>query len=154
MLAETVYDAVVLDLYAGSGSLGLEALSRGAQEAYFVERARPAVDVLRSNISRTGSDDCKVLPLPVDRALGKLAKSGMRFDLVFIDPPYYQGLIATTLELIVRFDLLSRRARVIAEHEHRWDPPREVGSLFRIDTRRYGGTSISLYSPFLAQETP
>jgi len=152
ILADSVRDAVVLDLYAGSGSLGLEALSRGATEVCFVDRAHPAVECLQTNITRVGSEECAILPMPVDRALARLVQERMKFDLVFLDPPYYKGLVPRTLEQISRIDILSSRARIVAEHESKLEAPSEVGSLFRIDTRRYGDTSVSIYSPFLAQE--
>ncbi|MBX7212335.1 MAG: 16S rRNA (guanine(966)-N(2))-methyltransferase RsmD [Verrucomicrobiaceae bacterium] len=88
MIGETVVGARVLDLFAGSGALGLEALSRGALSAVFVERHPAACKVIHENIARTRLTDARVQQGEVSRVLQSLARQGERFDLVFADPPY------------------------------------------------------------------
>jgi 16S rRNA (guanine966-N2)-methyltransferase len=88
-----VTDALVLDVFAGTGAMGLEALSRGAGQAVFVERARPALAALRANIEACrASDRCEVLPID-----GLSVPAGERADLVFLDPPYGQDLVPRAL---------------------------------------------------------
>lgn len=102
----------VLDLFAGSGALGLEALSRGADEAVFVECARPAADALRANIEILGADKASVLCVD---ALRFLARTEDSFDLVFIDPPYADGLARTALERLLAHRLLRIGGQVYLE---------------------------------------
>src|SRR6187401_1016297 len=82
----------VLDLFAGAGTLGIEALSRGAAEAVFVEPSRAASEAIQDNL-RTAGLDGEVLAMPADRAIKRLAAAGRRFDRVFLDPPYGEGWI-------------------------------------------------------------
>lgn len=152
ILSGNIEDALVLDLFAGSGALGIEALSRGAARAHFIEKSRQVVEVLNSNIAMLPGADCAVHHGPVERVLPGLAKKGLVFDLIFLDPPYGRGLVARTLETLCRLGLLARECRVIAEHETRFKPPREIDTLFRIDRRKYGDTTISIYSPFISAE--
>ena len=118
-----VADLDVLDLFAGSGAFGLEALSRGAASATFVEAARPALAALRANIAalarrRTG---CSWSRRTSRRALARLAKEGRRFGLVFLDPPYAAGRGAATLAALVEHGLLVPGAWVVLERSSR-DP--------------------------------
>ena len=152
IISGNVEEAVVLDLFAGSGALGIEALSRGAARAHFIEKSRRVVEILNSNIAMLPGADCAVHFGPVERVLPGLAKKGLKFDLVFMDPPYNRGIVPRTLEALCRLGLLAPDCRVIAEHETRFKPPREIDSLFRIDRRKYGDTTISIYSPFIGGE--
>jgi len=152
ILGDKVVGAAVLDLYAGSGGLGLEALSRGAMSSTFVERNRSVASILQENIDRIGAQNCRVFTAPVDRALPRLAADGIRFDIVFMDPPYGKGLVPTTLQRLGHHKLLNSQGRVIAEHEYRNTLPTEVPPFYRIDTRRYGDTSFTIYTPLLDEE--
>jgi len=147
ILCDSFEGGNVLDLFAGTGSLGLEAMSRGASAAHFVERNRVVVDALLTNIERTGSDNCTVYAAPVERILRRLAGSGLLFDLVFLDPPYRKGLVEKTIGQLVRTGLVSATGRIVAEHEARLAPPVEIGHFFRTDNRKYGDTAVSFYSP-------
>lgn len=104
----------VLDLFAGSGALGLEALSRGAAEAVFVEHARPAVTALRTNIEVLGATGASVV---CTDALRFLARARDDFDLVFIDPPYASGLARLALERLLALQLLRAGGRAYLEHD-------------------------------------
>ena len=128
-------DARVLDLFSGSGALGLEALSRGAREAHFVETAAPSLEVIAKNITSLGASDRAIVHRA--DALKFLDKLGDdRFDVAFADPPYDKGLATAVAERWIAKPF----ANVIGI-EHRRDEtlPGEP------DTRRYGGTSLSLY---------
>ncbi len=152
ILGDNVRGAAVLDLFAGSGALGLEALSRGASSAAFVEQNRQVAELLKGNIERLGAEACQVYVVPVERILSRLSKDGNVFDLVFLDPPYHKGLVPRTIERLERHNLLSLRCRIVAEHEGRTMPPPEIGRLFRIDSRKYGDTAFSIYSPLHDEE--
>lgn len=135
----------VLDLFAGTGSLGLEALSRGAPSAVFVEREAAALGALRRNLRETGHEDrASVLGADVRTALRRLAAGGHQFSWVFLDPPYARETEGVLGELSGS-GLLSACAVVIVEHDRRHRPPESVGCLFLTDTRQYGDTELSFY---------
>jgi 16S rRNA (guanine(966)-N(2))-methyltransferase RsmD len=152
ILSDHVSGALVLDLFSGSGALGLEALSRGALAAHFVESGRGVIPVLRKNIERLAGIDATIHPFPVEKALPRLAALKLKFDLVFLDPPYRRNLVPPVLERLIALGLPSSSGRIVAEHEVRFQPPREVGNWFRVDSRTYGDTALSIYSPLSGQE--
>ena len=137
----------VLDLYAGSGALGLEALSRGAQRLVVVESRRPALDALRTNLTALGVEaDVTVVPRPVERSAASLAPLGP-FSLVVADPPYAlveTGAVSRALEGLVAAGLLAPGGRLVLEHASRSEPPVLAG-LSLDDSRRYGDTTVSFY---------
>lgn len=146
ILGPAVAEAKVLDLFAGTGALTLEALSRGARSAVLVEEQATALGVLRRNLKALGlTDRVQVLPLPVQGALRKLAARGEQFDLIFLDPPYGRGLAGATLKALVASGLPSPEAWVVAEHSHREILPEHVGSLKLSQSRRYGDTQVAFY---------
>ncbi len=139
-------DTHVLDLFAGAGALGLEALSRGAASCLFVDHATGAVRTLRSNIaelavgpaSQVQCDDAR-------RALDRLPAQP-RFRWVFLDPPYADDrLLAEVLDRLGDGRHLAPHAVVVVEHDRRRPPAPAYGCLVRTDSRRYGDTQISFY---------
>lgn len=142
--------AVVLDLYAGTGALGLEALSRGAREAVFVENDRAALDALRSNVDSLGEKArARVVAGPVERCVPRV---GGPFTLLLCDPPYADILrAARVVEEVARAGALTEGAVVVVEHASRDDPP-EMAHFGRLDARTYGDTAISIYE--LSQGAP
>ncbi len=107
----------VLDLFAGSGQLGLEALSRGALSCTFVEKALDAMEIVKKNAKKTRLfDRCKILNLDYKDYL-KSARSGEKFDIIFLDPPYRQKIIPEILETISRKDLVAPFGKIICESE-------------------------------------
>jgi len=135
----------VLDLYAGSGALGLEALSRGAPSAVFVERDGNALSALRRNLRESGVEDrATVLGSDVRGALRKLATTDRHFSWVFLDPPYIKETDGVLAELSGG-DLLTACAVVIVEHDKRHPSPASIGCLFLTDWRQYGDTELSFY---------
>ena len=146
ILGPVVQGVRVLDLFAGTGALGIEALSRGAAQAVFVEDQPSAAKGLRRNLEVLGLlDRSQVLPLPVAAAVKKLAAQGEQFGLVFLDPPYGGDVAAATLIALAASPLLLPRAWVVAEHSRRETLPEEVGGLTRQALRRYGDTQVAIY---------
>lgn len=135
----------VLDLFAGTGSLGIEALSRGAQEAVFIEQGKAAIAALKSNLKALGlGSRCWVIHLPVKKGISLLAERGEVFDLIFIDPPYGEGVVEETLQEVVRREILSPDGVIVVEHATRYaviPPPRLVIA----NRRRYGDTTVSFF---------
>jgi 16S rRNA (guanine966-N2)-methyltransferase len=137
--------ARVLDAFAGSGALGLEALSRGAERAVFVEKARGAAKTLAANVAALQLEArARVVVRDCASALRTLASEGERFDLCFVDPPYASSLAAQTLALLADGGLLSSQALVVAESDRRHAPGPIPGLSLALE-RRYGDTLISLY---------
>jgi len=146
IIGEAVREARVLDLFAGTGALGIEALSRGARDAVFVEEDIPALNVLRRNLETLGLEDrSRVLPLSVHAALKKLAAQGEAFGLVFLDPPYGRDAAAAALRSLADSCLLQVRAWVVAEHSRRETLPETLDSLALYRLRRYGDTQVAVY---------
>jgi 16S rRNA (guanine966-N2)-methyltransferase len=137
-----IADARVLDLYAGSGALGIEALSRGARSVVAVEQDRETARVLARNASACGLEEkLEVLVEPVVAALGRLA--GRRFDLVLLDPPYESGDIAAVLAKLDSKDLVAPSGLVVVEHGRR-DVVTAPPSLSIELERRYGDSLLTL----------
>jgi 16S rRNA (guanine966-N2)-methyltransferase len=154
ILGPRVQAARVLDLYAGTGALGLEALSRGAERATFVERSREALAALSANVASLGlGARARILAQPVERPFSGL-DDGEKFDLLFADPPYADVPAAVrALEEIVRRGALAENATVVLEHAKERGSKAETGpsgpeilGLTREDTRRYGDSCLSFYS--------
>lgn len=136
----------VLDLFAGSGALGLEALSRGASYAVFVEEARAAQKVLEDNLRELEVEDrSRVLAADAHKALGRLAKGKRRFGLVFLDPPYARSDVAELLEKLAQAGVLLPGAWIVLEHAARDEPPKAPVELETRFRRDYGDTALTFY---------
>ena len=137
--------ARVLDLYAGSGALGLEALSRGAGAAQLVDADRDACDLIRANAGALGLR-AEVTCSPVVRWLAK--EAGGIFGWIFLDPPYAShetGELDKALDLVAKKGLVDASGLVVAEHDWRNAPEDRYGPLALFDRRRYGQTAVSFY---------
>ena len=146
ILGEAAVDARVLDLFAGTGALGIEALSRGAKEAVFVEDHPEALKVLRRNLEHLElGGRAWVLPVPVHQALKKLAVQGADFDLAFLDPPYGGEKAGAALQNLAAAEIMAPASWVVAEHSRRDQMPEAAGNLQRRELRRYGDTQVAFY---------
>ncbi|HSB72750.1 MAG TPA: 16S rRNA (guanine(966)-N(2))-methyltransferase RsmD [Candidatus Methylomirabilis sp.] len=138
--------ASVLDLFAGTGAVGLEALSRGAAAATFVERDRQAVASLRANLAALGlTGRARILPSDVLQTLGELQAAGEVFDYVFLDPPYADDQAARCIETLARGTLLSDNGALVAQAFHKTPLPERTGVLLQGWRRRYGESSLAFY---------
>ncbi|GLI35806.1 16S rRNA (guanine(966)-N(2))-methyltransferase RsmD [Desulforhabdus amnigena] len=144
IIAAYLPEAGVLDLFAGTGALGLEALSRGACRAVFVDQSPEAIRLIRANVALCGvQEKVKVLHGSIDQVIRRLAGEGELFDVIFLDPPYGKGYVEKTLG---RLGEIARcGALVIAEHSVKDDLPRHWAGWVRTGERRYGDTMISFY---------
>ena len=134
-----------LDLYAGSGALGIEAISRGAAEATFVERESQTLEVLRANLAALGIDSiASVAPGDVPAVIRRLGRANERFDLVLIDPPYASEEPTRAFEALVGSEVLSAGAMVVLERDKRHPSP-NVEGLSAVDERRYGDTVVARF---------
>jgi 16S rRNA (guanine(966)-N(2))-methyltransferase RsmD len=142
-LAGTVW----LDLYAGTGAVGIEAISRGAGMVYFVESSSPVAELVQQNLQSLGVHaGFEVLRQDVERALHRLEADGVGADFVFLDPPYrMEEAYRHTLEALAPSRLLKPQTIVIAEHQKRFDPGDVFGSLHRDRKLRQGDAALSFY---------
>ena len=153
--------ARLLDLFAGAGGVGLEALSRGAVHVTFVERDARALQALRTNVETLGvADQARVERGAVSLALERLEREAARYELVFLDPPYEAEAVASTLERLGRLALAAPHALVIAQHLTKRPPPETIGRLAAFRTRRFGETTLTFFradgydSPFRTTLAP
>jgi 16S rRNA (guanine966-N2)-methyltransferase len=144
-LADRINKARVLDAFAGSGALGLEALSRGAKEAVFTEKDRSAFAALHKNIQMLDLPGAKAYFADCLRLISTWKEEKRQFDLVFLDPPYGKGLVDKALAMIQSADLLAPEAIVIIETAAKDSEVFLPQGLNLLKTARYGDTSISYY---------
>jgi len=139
--------SVWLDLYAGTGAVGIEALSRGARQVYFVESARKHARLVRENLASLAIDSgFEVQEREVAQALPLLEATGVVCDFCVLDPPYrMRGSYERTLGFLSQSRLLQPASIVVAEHEKRFDPGERFGSLVRYRKLEQGDAALSFY---------
>lgn len=143
--------ARVLDICAGTGSLGIEALSRGAACCCFIEQDRPVLGILEKNLARAGlANRGECLALEAIHGLNRLSKQGKQFDIVFLDPPYLSGLYPAVAEALCSLPLLSDGGLLVAECSSRLPLAERYAALVRVDRRVYGDTALE----FFVRESP
>ena len=136
----------VADLFAGSGAMGLEALSRWGGAALFVETSRAAVDCLRKNIGLLKMEGkARVIQRDLSRGVRFLHKVGGLFDLIFMDPPYGQGWCEALIPSLLSLSILEEKGVLVLEHDLKEPIPGQVGDWGIRDQRRYGQTRVSFY---------
>ncbi|UCD84144.1 MAG: 16S rRNA (guanine(966)-N(2))-methyltransferase RsmD [Deltaproteobacteria bacterium] len=146
IIVDELPDSNVLDLYAGSGTLGIEALSRGAKDAVFIENHLEAIRVLKKNL-----ESCQlvnrgmVIRRRVETAIRLLGGKRKIFDLIFLDPPYEKDLVGKTLKALSSSSILKPGSLVVVQHSRRETIPEALGRLVFTDQRRYGETLISFF---------
>lgn len=139
-------DADVLDIFAGTGNLGIEALSRGANSAVFVDKSPECIQTIKENLHHTKlSERAAVLTADAGSALEGFGKGGKKFDIVFADPPYHKNILPEILVALVRNDIIKENGIVIAERDESDTVPQEVESLKRFRDQKYGDTVLSFY---------
>jgi 16S rRNA (guanine966-N2)-methyltransferase len=137
-----------LDLFAGAGGVGIEALSRGAPSAVFVETDAHALRALRDNVARLGlGDRARVVRDDAARAVAALGRRGERFAVVFLDPPYQSPHGAAALDAVAAGHALAPGAVVVAQHATKSPPAEMAGGLLVWKTRRFGETTLTFFRP-------
>ena len=142
-----------LDLFAGSGAVGLEALSRGAGKVVFVERSKPYIRIIKYNLFSFELSHRPISTLPsfmviwqdVQGALRRFERSRQSFDIIFLDPPYYADLAKKTLKTLSLCDILSPNGIIVCQHFKRDFLPEKIENLGLIKQAKYGDTLLSFY---------
>ncbi|KON89211.1 DNA methyltransferase [Sporosarcina globispora] len=136
-----------LDLFAGSGGLGIEALSRGADKVIFVDRDGKAIQTIHENLRTCGFEgQVEVYRNDADRAIKAILKRELVFDYIFLDPPYRKQQLLKLIQAIDENDLLSEQGTILCEHSSDVELPGTIGRLFQRKHENYGIISISIYS--------
>ena len=146
ILGNRVIGSSFLDLYAGSGQMGIEALSRGAEEVIFIDNHIASVRLIQENLGLVSSKKVSRIPRNnVLKSLDNLSKEKRRFDIIFLDPPYEGRLVKNTLQALAKSDILKSTTLIITEHHKSLNLDKEIGSLERVRQQRYGDTILSFY---------
>ena len=143
MISPYLYDSVAVDLFAGTGNLGLEAISRGARQVYFADKDRRSIALIKENTTYCKVEDRSVILWSDYR--DALAKIRGPVDIIFLDPPYGSGFLEDALETIASCGILSDEGIVVAEHGIEENLPDSFGALSAIKKKKYGKIGISVY---------
>ena len=143
IIGSKIVDAAVLDLFAGSGNLGLESWSRGARLVQFVDNSRVSLRLTEGNIQKCRAEaECKVLKHDAEAAVDLLYKQGQRFDLVFVDPPYNKGWVQKILVKLEKNPILAESGWLVAEHSMHDDIAIAVSDGYEIFRRQQYGETV------------
>ena len=146
IIQDRILDSVVLDLFAGTGNLGFESLSRGAKRAIFIDRDIIAVKTIKKNCENLGyQEQSEIYRGDVLASLTRIAKRDILFDIIFIDPPYNYEYGDALLSSINDFGILHEHGIIIFEHDTKSPLPDRVANFHCYDRRKYGGTGVSFY---------
>jgi 16S rRNA (guanine(966)-N(2))-methyltransferase RsmD len=134
-----------LELFAGTGAVGFEALSRGAGELVLVESECGPLEAIRRNIEALKAENCRLYPLQAQEAIPVLHREGGSFNIIFMDPPYREDWLKKTLQSLSAYDILAPYGLLIIQHSRKDRLPEEVCRLNLIKESRYGDTLLSIY---------
>ena len=145
MIQDYIKNSVVLDLFAGSGQLGIEAISNGAKECYFIDNNKEVIKVLNNNISNLKiKDKSKVILSDWKRSLNEFSNQNIKFSLIFVDPPYDYDVYEKILEKVSTLNLLDKEGLIILEH-HNLKLKEKYNNLTLYKQKNYGNKSVNIY---------
>ncbi|MDR2878584.1 MAG: 16S rRNA (guanine(966)-N(2))-methyltransferase RsmD [Fusobacteriales bacterium] len=146
IISDEITDSSFLDLYAGIGSIAIEALSRGARRAVLIEQDKEALRIIIENINNCGFENIsRAYKNDVIRALEILQRKGELFDIIFLDPPYKENISFDTLKKISECKVLKKEGIIISEHGNYEKLPDEIGDFVKYDERDYNKKILSFY---------
>ena len=141
-----IMDSHILDLFAGTGSLGIECLSRGANKCIFVDNSKESINIVKSNIKKARvENESIVLNLDFKSAVNSLALKNEKFDVIFMDPPYYKNMFSDALGGIDNNNLLKEDGIIVVEHDTKDEFPENIGRLYKNREKKYGNTTLTFY---------
>ena len=136
-------ESITLDLFSGSGNLGIEALSNGAKECYFVDNNKKAIEVINNNIKKLNINNAIIIKDDYNNALNTFKNKKIKFDLIFLDPPYKFNYINNIVEYIINNDLLNKKGLIICEFEN--DINKEYKELEIYKEKKYGYKKVIIF---------
>lgn len=146
MINSYVRDSNILDLFAGTGSLGIECLSRGAKSCVFVDKSKDSISIVKSNIKKARvENESTILNTDFKDAVSRLSIQNQKFDIIFMDPPYYENMFIECLKSIDKLDLLVKDGIIVVEHDTKDLFENSVGRLHKSRDKKYGGTTLTFY---------
>lgn len=142
-----IMESDVLDLFAGTGSLGIECLSRGANKCVFVDVSKESISIVKSNIKKARvENESVVLNLDFKDSINKLKIQNNKFDVIFMDPPYYKNMFIDALEKIDEASLLKADGIIIIEHDTKDKFPEKIKNFIQTKSKKYGNTTLTFYT--------
>ena len=146
MISSYIMDSNILDLFAGTGSLGIECLSRGAKNCIFVDKSKDSINIVRSNIKKARvENESMILNVDFKGAVKKLSTQNQKFDVIFMDPPYYENMFIECLKSIDEFNLLDEDGIIVVEHDTKDLFEESIGRLNKSREKKYGNTTLTFY---------
>jgi 16S rRNA (guanine966-N2)-methyltransferase len=143
----SLQDRIFLDLFAGSGSVGLEAASRGAQGVFFLEKNKHLIEVIKNNIQTCCLDiNCRIITGDIEFGLRDLFRNKYEFDIIFADPPYNRDLVGATLKYLSKHHVLRKDGIIVIQHsikEKFSDPDHD--NFYQTDQRKYGDNALTFF---------
>lgn len=145
ILGEKVINSTFVDCFSGTGSIGIEALSRGAKECYFIDNHHESISIIKENLSITDLwEGSQIISKNVISGMNELSQMGKKADIIFLDPPYLKGLIQPTLAAIVDNDILHQSSWIIVEHSEK-DILEHQDNLHYFRQQTYGNIALSFF---------
>lgn len=146
MLSDDIYGATVLDLFAGSGALGIEALSRGAKRCFFNDKNKSCCDIIRKNLIHTKLDQlAQISCSDYSETIASFRNKGVKFDLILLDPPYSSGFYEEAIMSISKNGIFSEYCTILCEHSIEDSLPEQIGAFYHIKSKKYGTVAVSLF---------
>ena len=141
-----IRESNILDLFAGTGSLGIECLSRGAKNCVFVDKSKDSIGIVKSNVKKARVDnESTILNIDLKDAVKRLSVQNQKFDVIFMDPPYYENMFIDCLKSIDELNLLKEDGLIVVEHDTKDLFDDSIGRLYKSREKKYGNTTITFY---------
>lgn len=146
IIQNKIVGSTVLDVFAGTGSLGLEAVSRGAKECYLVDKGQTTFKYLKQNVDNFNfTDRCKCFNVDSYSALEEFCNKNISFDLIFIDPPYLKDMIPPAVDIITKGNILKKHGLIVCKIDTKEEIYEGNQEIVLIDHRKYGNTTVCFY---------
>ena len=143
MIQDYLEDSIILDLFAGSGNLGIEGISNGAKESYFVDKNKVCIEIIYENLDNLNIENGHILNYDYKKALEYFKNNKIKFDLIFLDPPYKFKIINEIIDYVLNNDLLTEKGLIVCETEETLNI--NYDDLKLLKSKEYGDTHISVY---------
>lgn len=142
----SIRNAVVLDLFSGTGAIGIEALSRGAKQVYFVDKDKKSYELTKFNVqSAKLEENAVILNKDAENALLEFESKALKFDIIFLDPPYNKGIVQKILQQLEKYNIMQSEGVIIVETDREEETPEKIGKFFKQKEKSYSSTKITFY---------